>query len=310
MFPSSMISGREPVDPNKRYPNPSFGLEIWGPLVPANDCRSCLYLLTSIQLASGLLMWWVPGRGGMAKAAAEQAARMGTIVPPTTIWKNRLLRVTGILTGSYLIFLASLEIIRLQLPHDPWQADAAAARKKAEQEHPDQKVSRWFGPKGYRAVEYKEWKRRVDARFETAQVAHQKSAVVRDSYSEMRHNNREVAREILRNGLKDDDERLQHNAKPSIFIETENKSSHHSKDESSKKDDDESTEEDEVLEWNNMIPWENLREETDVQIRLIPHTTGVDETTAGNPEVESFVPKGEVSSIFLSIDDDEKSDRT
>lgn len=218
-------------------------------------------------------MWWVPGRGGMAKAAAIQAARLGTVVPARTIWKNRFLRVTGLLTGSYLIFLASLELIRLQLPTDPWQEDAAAARKRAEKANPQEKVSRWFGPKGYRAVEYSEWKRRIDARFEKVEVTHQKIEMVRDSYTEMRDRNRARAREILLKGLGDDVEQQQ--LKHTIFTDSESKS--HPQKESlpkEKSSEEEEDEEEEVIEWNNMVPWETLREETDIQIRLIPHTSG------------------------------------
>lgn len=293
-------NGKEPTDPNKRYPNPSFGLEIWGPLIPANDCRSCLYTLTGLQMAGGLFMWWIPGRGGMAKAAAAQAARMGTVVPPGTIWKNRFLRVSGILTGTYLIFLASLELIRLQLPHDPWQIDAALARKKAEQANPGQSISKWFGPKGYRAVEYHEWKRRVDATFEKGRTAHGKITVVNDAYNELKEQNREIGRRILETGL--DDSALQAPSKHAIFTDSDRKKQQQ---ELAMQPTGESEGEEiiEIIEWDNVMPWEALRDETDIQIRLIPHTRGVgDPLNAGSEESENL--DGELSSVFVSLDDD------
>lgn len=243
-------------------------------------------------------MWWVPGRGGMAKAAAEQAARLGTVVPRKTIWKNRFLRISGIVTGTYLVFLSSLEIIRLQLPRDPWQEDAAAARRKAESANPGVKVSRWFGPKGYRAVEYAEWKRRVDARFETAQIAHQKMQVVHTGYTEMREHNRAIAKDILDNGFSDEVEKQK--VKHSVFTDSESRN--HPRPDQTKK---EERDEDQIIEWNNMVPWDQLREETDIQIRLIPHTRGIGETI-GSSDGNDDELDTQVTSVFVSIDDDEK----
>lgn len=245
----------------------------------------------------------------MAKAAV-QAARLGTIVPPRIVWKNRLLRVAGILSGTYVMFLASLELIRLQLPYDPWQADAAAARQRAEVANPGQRVSMWFGPKGYRAVEYPEWKRRVDERLRKGTMAHDKIQVVKDGYSKIREQNRELGRQILKDGL-DEKVGVPPTTKHAVFTDSDRKLQQHQSSEDFRRSDDEGEEEEEeLIEWDNMMPWENLRAETDVQIRLIPHTHGVlEDEPEPKPELD-----GEVSSIYLSIEDDENtidpSDRT
>lgn len=183
-----------PVDPNRRYPNPSFGLSIWGPLVPASDCRECLYTLSFMQIAGGLFLWWVPAKDAFHQQPPPQAyyqpspvATGSQHLPPSftqyapynpqyrytsplskaALWRSRLIRAASVFSGSYLIFLAGLELVRLQLPYDPWAEDATAARKRANDKLPgSQKASTWFGPRGYRPVEYREWKRRVDENLE------------------------------------------------------------------------------------------------------------------------------------------------
>lgn len=207
---SSASPNRPPVDPNKRYPNPSFGLSPWGPLVPASDCRPCLYTLTFLQIFIGLSLFWAdptsliirkssspphPPPSTTTVASASNVSRIpqlnqfsdpnnfrgpSTALPPPSgqpsltkrqIWLRRGIRAVDIGLGSCLIFLAGLELVRLQLPYDPWAEDAAKARRAAEARIKrsigggtanNEKVSWWFGPKGYRAVDYKEWKRRVD----------------------------------------------------------------------------------------------------------------------------------------------------
>lgn len=205
---SSTSSNRPPVDPNKRYPNPSFGLSPWGPLVPASDCKVCLYTLTCLQIYGGLLLFWAkpnyprnraspqPTQPATAASAntvsslpqlnqfptpntyrassSSSTASSASYQQPFTrkqIWIRRAIKATNVGLGSFLIFLAGLELFRLQLPYDPWVEDAAKARRAAESRIKrsigggtvnNEKVSWWFGPKGYRAVDYKEWKRRVD----------------------------------------------------------------------------------------------------------------------------------------------------
>lgn len=230
-----MTEAKEPIDPNKRYQNPTFGLTVWGPLVPASDCKPCLYTLTGIQGLGGLFLWWYPGR---------------PVSPPRNIWKTRLLRTFGILSGTYVLFLTGLELIRLQLPRDPWVEDAAAARKKAEEN--GKKVSWWFGPNGYKPVELGEWKRRVDGSFTRGKAENDRAKAAKMIYSEIRDNNRSISNRILTE--------LQ-NGKTYPMQEEEDDEEAKLKDVT-----------DDEIEWDVLLPWEQLREETDILVRLMPHT--------------------------------------
>jgi len=140
--------------------NPTFGLRLWGPLIPASDCKPCLATLATIQLGAGALLWWKPGRR-----------------PPLgrSVFANRVIKTCGVLAGSYLILTAGLEYTRLALPYDPWAEDARAARK-----HYAMKTGRkytkglswsspaswkfaWFGAPDFEAVPWSEWQKRTSA---------------------------------------------------------------------------------------------------------------------------------------------------
>lgn len=303
-----------PIDPNKRYPNPSFGLDIWGPLIPANDCRSCLYTLSGLQLLGGLYFFWLPWRR----------------IPRETphVWRARALKLTSVLTGSYLIFLSGLELVRLQLQYDPWQADAAAARAKAERR--GEKVSRWFGPRGYRAVEYHEWKDRVDAQFEKGEKFHKQRQqrerrldIARTGYTEIRERNREVSRNIIEQGLsgaffKNEPVAINHEKqKHAVFEENapvgdkkRSRTTTESNIDSDRNKDDDYDEDEEPLEWEEISPWDDLKEETDVQIRLIPHSVSIVSQNGINEDTEkgAATSEGHISSVFVSIEEDDNKE--
>lgn len=301
-----------PVDPNKRYPNPSFGLDIWGPLIPANDCRTCLYTLSGLQLLGGLYFFWLPQR-----------------IPRDTphVWRARALKLTGMMTGFYLMFLSGLELVRLQLPYDPWQVDAAAARAKAEKQ--GEKVSWWFGPRGYRPVEYSTWKERVDGQFEKGEEFHKlrqqrerRLDIARTGYTEIRERNREVSRAIIEQGLtgaffKDtpaatENEKQKHavfeeNTPIDDKLERTKEWSSEGKHENKGDDYDE---EERPLEWEDISPWDDLKEETDVQIRLIPHSVNSAAPDAINVETKEAAASGDldIPSAFISIEEDDKKE--
>lgn len=307
VFPNvSSEDDSTPVDPNRRYPNPNFGLEIWGPLVPANDCKSCLYTLTGIQMATGLYMWFGPGR---------TKARLGTVLRPATIWKNRLLRTTGVFTGTYLLFMSSLELLRLQLTRDPWAEDAAAARRKAEARDGAGSVSRWFGPKGYRAVEYQEWKRRVDEALPQLEENNDKIvnvgrrvpqyewSVVKDVHTEIRESNRALAKKILEDGLDDSipsgglDQAAQ--LHPMFREPEDSEPATQEKTKNGEEKEEEKENDEDVPVWYAMNPWQTLRDDIDVQVRIIPHTRGVG-ITSFEDETD---PENE---LVISIEEDSK----
>lgn len=150
--------------------NPSLGLHLWGPLVPANDCKSCLFSLATIQLGAGAFLCLRPGR---------------RVPSSRNVWTNRFLKLGGIVAGSYLVFTAGIEYARLALAYDPWVDDARRARKQdLDVNHTfslahswknsfDLKQWKywWFGPTDYEAVPWEEWKRRTTERLEKAQAA-------------------------------------------------------------------------------------------------------------------------------------------
>jgi hypothetical protein len=244
------------------------------------------------------------------------------------VWRARALKFTGILTGSYLIFLSGLEFVRLQLPYDPWQVDAAAARAKAEKR--GEKVSWWFGPRGYRAVEYSTWKKRVDAQFEKGEEFHKlrqqrerRLDIARTGYTEIRERNREVSRAIIEQGLtgaffKDmpvatENEKQKH----AVFEENtpiDDKKLQRRKEWSGKgknsDNGDDNAEKEEPLEWEDISPWDDLKEETDVQIRLIPHSVNFAAHNDINVETEEAAAPGDgdISSVFVSIEEDDKKE--
>lgn len=245
--------------------------------MPANDCKACLYTLSGIQMVSGMVLLWGPGRGGLNKAATVRAAQMGSVVRPSTVWKNRFLQLTGILTGSYLVFMASLELIRLPLPNDPWVKDAAIARQQAKLKNGGKEdvVSWWLGPKGYRAIEYKEWKRRMDLSLSKEEVSEPKWKVVRDIHSDIRERNRALARQILEEGLEEVDIDSSQALPHPVFTEPEDSEPEPVKQKKTKANED-GNDEGDVPVWYAMNPWETLRDDIDVQIRIMPHTREVD----------------------------------
>jgi hypothetical protein len=241
----------KPVDPNQRYRNPSFGLYLWGPLVPASDCTQCLYGLSGVQFVAGLMLWRLPGR----KSA-----------PHRRLWVIRSIRTGGVLAGSYLMILASMELVRLAIPSDPWAEDAAEARKAAEKR--GGKVSRWFGPTGYRSIDYREWKRRMDAGIARAEAVGHRVNAAKEVYSEIRQNNRSLSHKILLDLQKENMESDQ---------TRENKALIELKHELGDSQRTENKDGGESIEWDALEPWEKLRDDTDIVVRLMPHSRGIHE---------------------------------
>lgn len=172
------------ADPNKWYPNPSAGLNVWGPLVPANDCKPCMIAMTGFQFLTGAAFCFFPGRN-----------------PPLgrTKWRNRGIKLAGLVAGSYLIFFSLAESLRFILPYDPWVEEAKAARART----PTSGIlAKWFGPPGYKAMSTREWLKRTEAYLDMAaskrnDVNH---AMVLHRYNktqQIRSHNRKVAQDIL-----------------------------------------------------------------------------------------------------------------
>jgi hypothetical protein len=269
--------GSSNPDPAKRYPNPTFGLALWGPLIPASDCRACLYTLASIQGLSGLIIWWYPRK--------YRRPTLHTSIG--SLWRARFARFGGILLGGYLVLQSSLELIRLQLPNDPWAEDAIKARRDAERR--GEKVSYWFGPRGYKPVEFSEWKKRVDSRLAKGQAMEEKVQAAKHIYEDLRKNNRAISSRIL--------EDLRRNKQ----FEVSDKALERTQERFEGLSEEEVNEIKEAYNnWDENDPWDNLHEETELTVRFVPHARGIkkkeesakDEEHEGNDDVlaEFVVP--------------------
>lgn len=174
------------------------------------------------------MLFWKPGRNS------------------SNVWTRRLLRTGGILSGIYLIGFAGLELVRLQLAKDPWAEDARAARLKAQSA--GKQRSWWFGPAGYQPADFKEWRQRVELGLKKADIVGARVEATKQVYSEIKHKNRERARDILA--------QLQNENEPKFASGiTEHVTSD--------------------PEWEILEPWEQLQDETDILVRLVIHSRGV-----------------------------------
>lgn len=169
--------------------NPSIGLKIWGPLVPASDCKKCLATLTGVQFAAGALLWLVPGRRP----------------PPTrTLARNRLIKLGGVVVGAYLMFTAATETARLLLPYDPWVEDAAKARAREDvlrtpqsRWSPDALRYAWFGPTNYHAIPWTQWRERTVAYLRTSENVRNGVNKMLVAHKSMVYTNMTIAREVV-----------------------------------------------------------------------------------------------------------------
>lgn len=171
--------------------NPSLGLGIWGPLVPANDCITCLGLLAGLQLGAGAWLWLRPGRRPP---------------PARGVWANCGIKIAGALAGSYLVFMSGIEFARLALPYDPWVEDARAARQTLSSTtkrdlarwSPSSWWFKWFGPSNYHAVSWQEWQQRTTAYLEKAERAQPHFEKLKDFHDALTKKNLSIAAEVHR----------------------------------------------------------------------------------------------------------------
>lgn len=127
-------------------PNPSFGLKIWGPLVPSSDNVTGLRILTGFQLFLGMLI--------LRRSRLFRNKRLGQLGIPNTFDKR--FRKWGYgLFGSFLIYNSGFEIVRLLLPYDPWSEEAKYYKNLALRN--GDPVSWWFGSRNYTPMSLQEF---------------------------------------------------------------------------------------------------------------------------------------------------------
>ncbi|KAI5957661.1 MGR1 [Candida theae] len=279
--------------------NPSVGL-IWGPFTPSPDNRPALCAMIGLQFVLGV---------GCFKFARNQLRHRLVAVPngpPRSVRSGSIFKsVVFAAVGSTVIFGSGLEISRMLLPYDPWYEEAQHYRKVAIKN--GDKPSLWFGAyRYYQPMSLKKWTELLHNWFENVSQEleepegfrnlsielGEKNNVLntgnrgtgsglleqlntRGKYNEihakLKDNNDQRFEHMLNNELKDVNElnkaeRLDlilegksnlvndNFAKPSITLGT------HTID-----DDDEFE-----MVWLNFEPWDELKLETDYDIRLIP----------------------------------------
>ncbi|CUM63747.1 uncharacterized protein PRCAT00001331001 [Priceomyces carsonii] len=268
--------------------NPSIGLKLWGPLVPASDNTPALYLLTGIQIGIGLL--------GFHKARWLRRSNLLRLNIPNSA-SRKITKYACAVGGGYLVFLSGLEISRLSLPYDPWYEEARYYRKLAIKN--GDKPNWWFGAYNYyKPMNFQEWSNKVElwiknasniADYEAQEDSPDifskygsKSSPVLESlakkgryteiYQSLHDTNVERLEELLSSDLKNVNElnkgeridqilegtsNVKYNesyTKPHILLGTH------------KIDTDEEFE----MVWLNFEPWDELKLETDYDIKFIP----------------------------------------
>lgn len=136
--------------------NPKVGL-IWGPLTPASDNLPALYSMIGLQFVIGCgffkyartLSRLRPIGGFQQQPHAHMAPKLVRTGP---IWKIAL----SVITGSTLSFGSGLELCRVTLPYDPWYDEAQHYRRMAVKN--GDKPSSWFGAyRYYKPMDFKTW---------------------------------------------------------------------------------------------------------------------------------------------------------
>ncbi|CAN3374862.1 hypothetical protein DIURU_002560 [Diutina rugosa] len=282
--------------------NPSVGL-VWGPLTPASDNRAAVAGAIALQLAIGI---W-----GFSKARhIYRSARYYHQSRP----KSALKASVPFLAGSVLVFGSGLEMARMALPYDPWYDEARHWRRVAERH--GQQPSAWFGAYDlYTPMPFKQWTEMVNQwlKVKERQIAQGDGAsaggdvgparpqVLRqlhppgkyqDLYQGIHDANTKRYGELLANELKDVNEL---NKAERIDLILEGKSPwvnpHYTKPHIQLGTFRMDSIEDFELAWDNFNPWEELKLETDCDIRLIPRWKWTDDPSdsADNSEANSDV---------------------
>ncbi|ODV77091.1 i-AAA protease complex subunit Mgr1 [Suhomyces tanzawaensis NRRL Y-17324] len=271
--------------------NPSVGL-MWGPLTPASDNLPALYFMIGLQVVLGMVC--MRKARHMWRPVLHRPGYPQQLAPKRSLWKAL---VPGI-AGTAAIFGAGLEITRMTLPYDPWYDEAKYYRKLASKN--GDKPSLWFGAyKYYRPMDMNTWTDKVGAWIESVEkemvadaAASSSEPLARASsdhkhgsmlaqlnrngkytelYARLAGENKKRQQTLLEGELKEVNEL---NKAGRIDLILEGKSpyvnpyynkphiqlGHHTID----------SDDDFEMVWLNFEPWDELKLETDYDIRLIP----------------------------------------
>ncbi|CAK9440559.1 uncharacterized protein LODBEIA_P46170 [Lodderomyces beijingensis] len=304
------------VNPLTMIPhNPSFGL-IWGPLTPASDNGPALYTMISLQFIIGVQFFRYARRTMIASRSAlpslphpPSPPRFAPRPPRSATFKSIL--AAGV--GATLIFGSGLELARLAMPYDPWFDEARHYRKVARKN--GDVPNFWFGAYRYfEPMSLRSWHEKVSRWFESV-AKEQKSSgnahkdgkesvlpvfLKRGKYQEVHESMKrrcdERAKELLSGELEAVNE-LNKAQRLDLILEGKSPlvNSHFNK--ASIQLGQHSLESDDDFEmvWLNFEPWDELRLDTDLDIRVIPRYSAVETDGGGGdaPETEAQLDDSE-----------------
>ncbi|RKP32749.1 i-AAA protease complex subunit Mgr1 [Metschnikowia bicuspidata] len=266
--------------------NPSVGLRFLTPIVPAADNRPALYMVTTAQLLLGLQ--WMTRR---VPRIAESRFRA------------RLASAVRYLAGSSAVLLSGLEYSRLALPYDPWAEEARRWRKWAWKN--GHKPSWWFGSIWfYTPMSMAEWKHKTSAWIANTANAleieeNTSLAAFKDTglltgisigphaslkagephtYEDIYRNLRRINRMRMQTALKEELSNVTElNKAERIDLILEGKGPVHICEKYTKPNitfgnHKMETDEDFEMMWEKFEPWDELGQETDFDVRLIPQS--------------------------------------
>ncbi|RLV95974.1 Mitochondrial inner membrane i-AAA protease complex subunit MGR1 [Spathaspora sp. JA1] len=310
--------------------NPSVGL-IWGPLIPASDNRPALYATTGLQFLLGVAMF----RHARSLLRIQPIAT-GLNTPPVMarrgpVWKAAI----SIVTGVGLIFGSGLELSRMTLPYDPWYEEANHYRKVATKQ--GDKPSAWFGAyKYYRPMDLNTWINKVGDWIKNVEkeiedpnhmsnvtlelgknsnviVSNQESGGIlsklnnkgkyQEIYNKLRESNTNRTKQLLESELKDVYESNKGQRLAAILDGTSPlQDPEYSKPSIQLGSHKLETDDDLEMVWLNFEPWDELKLETDYDIRLIPRCS-----VAGKPTESLETTTTTTSRSVSSPGDDENT---
>lgn len=261
--------------------NPLVGL-MWGPFTPALDNRVALALATGIQLFLGV---WLFSKARLI----YRNLRLYHLSRAKSLFRCSV----PALAGTVLVFGLGLEIARMVLPYDPWY-DEAKHWRKVSTRHGHQPLW-WFGAYDlYTPMAFPQWSEMVNQWLKAKESEGVQPPVkspfnlkiiqglnrnghYTELYTTIRDANEKRFTELLTGELASVDE-LNKMERVDLILEGKlpfvnpNYTKPHIQLGSFSIELDEEFE----VAWHNFNPWDELKMETEFDIRLIPHSDWVD----------------------------------
>lgn len=131
--------------------NPSFGLTMWGPLVPPPENKMALHTLSAIQFAIGWTLLF------KAKNLRNKKLISMGIAPRRDL---KFKKYVYMFVGADLIYNSGLELARLMAPTDPWEQERLYYKNLAlKSGHP---IHWWWGPQNYKPMSISQFANQVE----------------------------------------------------------------------------------------------------------------------------------------------------